>query len=78
MGRFSPSDIRYSPEGPDEYMALSISNWVSTKVMRAELTAFQVELEDMMKGGMELMEGGNLGMGNGGNGEDGDDAAGQS
>lgn len=31
-------------------MALTISNWVSTKVMRAELSAFQIELELMMRG----------------------------
>jgi hypothetical protein len=30
-------------------MALSVSNWVSTKVMRAELSAFQSELEAMMR-----------------------------
>ncbi|KAH6681936.1 hypothetical protein B0J14DRAFT_695418 [Halenospora varia] len=49
ISRFSDHDIRYSPQGPDEYMALSVSNWVSTKVMRAELSAFQKELEAMMR-----------------------------
>jgi hypothetical protein len=29
-------------------MALSISNWISTKVMSAQLTAIQKELELMM------------------------------
>jgi len=54
MARFSGCDVRYSPKGPDEYMALSVSNWVSTKVMRAELSAFQTELEDMIRGGPVL------------------------
>ncbi|KAF4628563.1 hypothetical protein G7Y89_g9590 [Cudoniella acicularis] len=49
ISRFSNHDFRYSPQGPDEYMALSVSNWVSTKVMRAELSAFQKELEAMMR-----------------------------
>lgn len=49
ISRFSDHDIRYSPHGPDEYMALSVSNWVRTKVMRAELSAFQKELEAMMR-----------------------------
>jgi hypothetical protein len=30
-------------------MALSISNWVSTQVMRVMLSAFQRELEAMMR-----------------------------
>jgi len=30
-------------------MALSVSNWVSREVMRAELSAFQRELEMMMR-----------------------------
>jgi hypothetical protein len=30
-------------------MALSISNWVSMQVMRAELSAFQQDLEAMMR-----------------------------
>lgn len=46
--RFNPSDLRYSPKGPDEYMALSVSNWVSTQVMRVMLCAFQEELEAYM------------------------------
>lgn len=49
IARFNPSDFRYSPKGPDEYMALSISNWVSTQVMRVMLSAFQKELEAMMR-----------------------------
>ncbi|CAG8980426.1 hypothetical protein HYALB_00003991 [Hymenoscyphus albidus] len=49
LARFSVSDRQYSPGGPDDYMALSLSNWVSMKVMRAELNAFQKELEVMMR-----------------------------
>ena len=30
-------------------MALSLSNWISTQVMRAMLSAFQRELEAMMR-----------------------------
>jgi len=30
-------------------MALSVSNWISTQVMRVMLTAFQQELEAMMR-----------------------------
>ena len=48
LARFHPSDFRYSPIGPDHFMALSISNWISTKVMSAQLTAIQKELELMM------------------------------
>lgn len=48
MARFNTSDIRYSPIGPDKYMALSISNWVSANVMRAEMSAIQRELEALM------------------------------
>jgi hypothetical protein len=48
LARFRPSDFRYSPIGPDHFMALSISNWISTKVMSAQLTAIQKELELMM------------------------------
>jgi len=60
-------------------MALSISNWVSTKVMRAELTAFQVELEVMMRGGLELMEeaGNGAGFGVDGDGPGSGGAAGE-
>ena len=74
MARFSSSDLRYSPKGPDEYMALSVSNWVSTKVMRAELSAFQRELEDMMRGGAVPVLGD--GGGGGAGGGEGDDDAG--
>src|SRR4051812_32407191 len=49
MKRFTIHDMRYSPKGPDEYMALSLSNWVSTQVMRVMLSAFQRELEEMMR-----------------------------
>jgi hypothetical protein len=49
LARFASSDFRYSPAGPDQYMALSISNWVSMQVMRAELSAFQRDLEAMMR-----------------------------
>jgi hypothetical protein len=61
-------------------MALSVSNWVSTKVMRAELSAFQRELEDMMRGGAPALPLGNwAGNGAGGVGggeDDGGDGAG--
>lgn len=42
LARFKPNDFRYSPKGPDEYMALSVSNWISTQVLRVLLCAFQV------------------------------------
>jgi len=48
LARFTLSDFRYSPVGPDHFMALSISNWVSTKVLGAQLNAIQRELEVMM------------------------------
>jgi hypothetical protein len=47
MARFQRLDFRYSPWGPDEYMALSISNWVSMNVMKEELTAFHKALRTM-------------------------------
>jgi hypothetical protein len=47
ISRFAISDLRYSPGGPDYTMALSLSNWVSMKVTRAELNAFELELEGM-------------------------------
>ncbi|EPE36168.1 hypothetical protein GLAREA_05506 [Glarea lozoyensis ATCC 20868] len=47
ISRFAISDLRYSPGGPDYTMALSLSNWVSMKVTRAELNAFERELEGM-------------------------------
>ena len=40
LARFQALDFKYSPWGPDEYMALSISNWVSMNVMKETLTAF--------------------------------------
>lgn len=49
VGRFTPRDLVYAPHGPDGFMALSVSNWVSAQVMRAELSAFQRELEAMMR-----------------------------
>jgi hypothetical protein len=49
LARFNAHDFRCSPEGPDEYMALSISNWASTQVMSATLTAFQRELDTVMR-----------------------------
>lgn len=48
LARFSPSDFRYAPVRPDRFMALSISNWVSTRVMRAQMSAIQKELEAIM------------------------------
>jgi hypothetical protein len=48
LARFRPADFRFSPIGPDYYMALSISNWVSTKVLGAQLSAIQKELELIM------------------------------
>lgn len=49
LARYTASDFKYSPRGPDEYVVLSMSNYVSTQVMRAELNAFQRELEIMMR-----------------------------
>ena len=49
LSRLTISDFKYSPKGPDEYVALSLSNYVSTQVMRAELSAFQRDLETMMR-----------------------------
>lgn len=62
VARFSTRDFKYSPAGPDWYMALSVSNWVSTKVMSAELTAFQVEIDGWMRGEslVTLMTAGNV------------------
>ncbi|CZR54342.1 uncharacterized protein PAC_04226 [Phialocephala subalpina] len=48
LSRYSPADFCYSPYGPDVCMSLSIRNWVSTNVTRAELNAIQLELEAMM------------------------------
>lgn len=50
LARYTPADFRYSPYGPDQCMSLSIRNWVSTNVTRAELNALQQELEAMMAG----------------------------
>lgn len=61
MARFQTSDLMYSPWGPDKYMALSISNWVSMKVMREELSAFQRALQAMMSDeGNEVLHDDNL------------------
>ncbi|RDL40533.1 uncharacterized protein BP5553_00512 [Venustampulla echinocandica] len=48
ISRISPGSMVFSPQGPDKYMALSIANWVSLRVMTAELNAFHRELEAMM------------------------------
>ncbi|KAE9379133.1 hypothetical protein N431DRAFT_434142 [Stipitochalara longipes BDJ] len=48
LARFTHADFIYSLSGPDHFMALSISNWVSTKVLSAQLSAIQKELEAMM------------------------------
>ena len=55
LSRYTASDFRYSPVGPDEYVMLSMSNYVSTQVMRAELSAFQMELDTMMRPGEEYL-----------------------
>lgn len=49
IDRFAESDFIYCPWGPDRFMTLSISNWVSMQVMRAELTACQEALESLMR-----------------------------
>lgn len=49
LSRFTPADFRHSPVGPGQYMVLTMSNHVSTQVMRAELALFQKELEEMMR-----------------------------
>lgn len=48
MARFTASDFLCSPRGPDKYMALSISNWISMKVVREELGAFERALKAKM------------------------------
>jgi hypothetical protein len=48
LARFQAPELVFSPWGPDESMALSISNWVSMQVMREELNAFQRALQAMM------------------------------
>jgi len=48
LARFSPSDFCYSPVGPNRFMALSMSNWVSVRAMRAQMNAIQKELEAIM------------------------------
>ncbi|EKD11915.1 hypothetical protein MBM_09938 [Drepanopeziza brunnea f. sp. 'multigermtubi' MB_m1] len=40
--------VLYSPDGPNENMALSISSWVSTKVLYLELDAIQQEMEAIL------------------------------
>jgi len=49
IARFTTHDFRYSPKGPDDVMALSISNWISIQVMKAMLSAFQREVEESMR-----------------------------
>ena|SRR6187402_1024259 len=48
IARISDLDFQYSPVGPDERMSLSISNWVSTKVMHIGLIAIQREMEAIL------------------------------
>ncbi|KIN05982.1 hypothetical protein OIDMADRAFT_17097 [Oidiodendron maius Zn] len=54
LARFQELDFKYSPLGPNEYMALSISNWVSINVMREMLTACHRALRQIREAGMEL------------------------
>lgn len=54
LARFHEQDFKYSPLGPNEYMALSISNWVSINVMREMLTACHRALRQMREASMEL------------------------
>lgn len=56
MTCFSPYDQMYSQTGPDEYMALSVMNWISTKVMKAELMNFQLELETWMASSLDVVD----------------------
>jgi hypothetical protein len=55
LSRYTVADFKYSPIGPDEYVVLSMNNYVSTQVMRAELSAFQRELDIMMRPGEEYL-----------------------
>lgn len=48
LARHNDFDFRYSPQGPDACMSLSIRNWVSTGVTRAELSRIEQELEALM------------------------------
>lgn len=45
MGRVQKLDFVNAPWGPDQYMALRISNWISVQVMAMELKAFKNALE---------------------------------
>jgi hypothetical protein len=48
VSRFTDSDVRYSPQGPDRYMALHIAARISAAVTKAELIAVQRDLEMVM------------------------------
>lgn len=48
LNRFMGMSTVISPSGPDEYMALSMCNWVSTKVLHVELAAIQREMETLI------------------------------
>lgn len=48
LAHFAPLDQVYCPKGPDYYMALSVSNWISTQVMQLELGGIQTELKFLM------------------------------
>ncbi|KAH8595929.1 hypothetical protein B0O99DRAFT_686443 [Bisporella sp. PMI_857] len=49
MAQFTDDDIKYNPDGPGEYLALSISNWVSREVVKAELCMAQVFLAEVLR-----------------------------
>jgi hypothetical protein len=73
MARFYAHDQQYSPTGPDSFMVLSVQNWISTRVMTAELRAVQKGLEAMMD--MDFGNGALLAVGgDDGDGGEGDDA----
>lgn len=55
IARFKPNDFRYSPKGPDEYMSLSVSNWISTQLMKVLLASFQQELEALSRRPREML-----------------------
>jgi hypothetical protein len=45
LSRFKTSDLRYSPAGPDRLMVLTLENWISMKVARAEILGFQLDIK---------------------------------
>lgn len=57
LSRYTATDFKYAPRGPNEYAVLSMSNYVSTQVMKEELSAFQIELEGLMRPGVEYGDG---------------------